>query len=238
MGINSINNSINNSACPFCRKNYYGFNFKINYILKDLINQLLFKCSNDDCDWQGKFLDFDYHLNYNCSEIEIRCKECKLQMKKKNYDFHFKNECDYRIMQCEFCQKEIYFIELSTHKDNCLKRKVKCYYCDQEVIFCELECNHANVCKKFKIKCKHCGDYISKKEQSQHNYKLHKNWIKCRYCYIKFAKGYLMKHEKGCAKNPKNLLFSEPNNYFEEYLKSGILLKKNGFITTCGPDYF
>ena len=64
-----------------------------------------------------------HHLDFDCSENEIKCTKCKDKFKKKDLDKHVKMECQYSKVQCSKCTNSFLRSEIQSH--DCLLTLIK-----------------------------------------------------------------------------------------------------------------
>ena len=97
---------------------------------KQLSNFKVYCCNQDSgCEWSGKLLDIDDHLNCNpssedqlkgCQFTEIKCLYCKQLFMRCDINAHQNKQCKKRPFRCEYCkQYEATYEDVTTHWLKC-----------------------------------------------------------------------------------------------------------------------
>ncbi len=199
--ISVCNKNYYEKKCPLCRE-YITTKLNRNVSMCNIIDNLECKCTNDNCDWEGKLEFIKNHIrNHHSENTTIICKWCELPMEYKYFKNHVVSDCLFRGIKCKYCgENNIPHINLQIHYDNicpmylkkckkcgiyvtnknrfnhdeneCTMRLVNCEYCESEYIFKDLQ-NHYKECNYYLIKCKECDICIAKCKMNEHVKKNH-----------------------------------------------------------------
>ena len=138
--------------CPLCNG---AFSSVIHdKLLQRTLNEKLVYCTHKDagCDWTGKLVTLDQHLNTMPDSLENRLEGCSVQGLRCNY-------CDDNFKRCD----------LSDHESKCPRRPIKCVHCEA---FSAPETElgeHWKECKCFPVQCENnCGETVNRERMAKH----------------------------------------------------------------------
>ena len=117
-GHSFCNECISKSNCPFgCDKKAFK---PASMGIKNLLNNLKFKCSNEGCKETIEYIDVKTHDNICPFQIMI-CpnKDCEEQLLKKNLENHIKNNCKYTLIKCSYCNYKFPRYQIQEHEKIC-----------------------------------------------------------------------------------------------------------------------
>lgn len=150
---------VQTDTCPICTSHYLGRDLLPNIPMRRLINELVIKCYNEDCEVECTKANMDKHLE-SCMYSKVSCPNsdtCKTLLR-KDLEIHLANECEHRIIDC--------ILMCGT------KLKINVLY------------DHIHrVCPKALIPCKNnCGEVVERGELMYHvNSKCKNEVIACMY---------------------------------------------------------
>lgn len=139
--------------CPVCKMDTEIIGESLKFV-KNMIDNLLFNCSNDKCNKLISYNNISNHMENECEFRQITCK-CSKAIMYNNLNQHMK-ECSHRFIMCNYCSNLIPYIEMDNHvKNRCPELE---YYCPNN---CDFKCkykyliDHLNICKYHIVKCKY-----------------------------------------------------------------------------------
>jgi len=106
----------NHSTCPQCRASFYCKSaFEEDKKTWKIICSYKVKCSNLQCEWQGKYGDLQYHLSNDCGFSEVPCpKNCKASILRKDIKSHLEI-CKFFNLKCQHCHKTFKRFKIENH---------------------------------------------------------------------------------------------------------------------------
>lgn len=176
---------IRTEVCPICTAEYNKFHLTPNIPMRRLINEIVIKCTNEQCEVQCTKANMEKHLE-SCLYQAVSCPNspsCK-NLIRKDLDEHINNECEFRIIDCILM-------------------------CGTRIMLNELYDHIHRVCPKSLIPCKNnCGEVVERGELIYHvNSKCKNEVISCLYkqtliyqngCDIKLKRGDMPDHLAQC----------------------------------------
>jgi hypothetical protein len=179
-------------SCPLCK---YPIKNNVVYLdSSDQTDNLELKCENNNCDWNGKLINYNSHI-VNCDYHLEKCNKCKQQMFKKDLSKHL-NECPERQIFCKICES----VYLAKNSDFHVK-KITCELClFEEITQCSRVKHEQQKCEEYCVKCLSCKMMIKRKNMENHKTsKCLEREIFCKFCdKIYLAKNSNMHEEYHC----------------------------------------
>ena len=117
-GHSFCNECISISKCPYgCEKKAFK---SASMGIKNLLNNLKFKCFNEGCEEIISYSDVKAHDN-NCPFQKLACPNdgCSEQLLKKDLKNHIKNICKFTLKKCPYCNYKFPRHQISEHKKMC-----------------------------------------------------------------------------------------------------------------------
>lgn len=158
--------------CPFSKNRLEVGNFNTLQIVNNILEQQSVVCKNRHfhCDWTGKLLDLQVHLNVNCKRQLVNCPNegCEKKIFREEVPTH-SAQCDYRIISCIDCQIQISFILMTDHQEICPMFKLQCpQQCDSLIQRKNIDIHIRDSCINTYIVCPYahygCETKLMKKE--------------------------------------------------------------------------
>jgi hypothetical protein len=116
-------------TCPLSNNSLEESHLTVLVIVNNILEKQMINCKNRNfhCDWVGKLMELEGHLNKECRRQLLLCPHEGCCSEVFREDLHGHQEiCDYRIVSCEDCLIQIPFINIRPHQDVCPKFKIIC----------------------------------------------------------------------------------------------------------------
>ena len=161
------------NRCPKCQKETKELIPNITF--NESILNLNMKCKNYtlNCPWNGKFKDYEEHINKICPKEIINCpnKGCVIKLKREQMSGHLIN-CDFNVILCPNCGLKMPRIEKTIHKNYCPKEKIKCPRGCGTLIVRDVILKHEKECPYTDIDCPYkyilgCDDTFIIKDKNE-----------------------------------------------------------------------
>lgn len=166
------------NTCPICRSiiSTNEQDYKVVYMIKNIIDQLNCSCSRGECDWKGTMLQLSKHLANECKYYEILCPNSDNGCKERTLNITKNTHiavCPYQKISCSLCKENILRKDEKTHIDtNCLMAPILCSQCHTKTTRGLINSHQSDECPETEIKCDFsrygCTHICKRKYKNEH----------------------------------------------------------------------